>query len=392
MGLFGMLGNAYNKLNEMAKEYDENRKNELSVRSTESLERLYLRTETSHNDQMLILDILRERYSCLSDAELDYKLNCATTRPLSECPPIGLIKDMIVERKVMGKYSGCYSREAEEWERNYRRNNARLLRERTNKLKKTANTSANSSPSTPVLNSPEDITDELIEAIADNKLDSLTINYEFTRPVPDPSPEDSEYDVIRQEWVNKQYEDEQYRTNPFWKANRIRKLIRIEFEIILGEKVHSLAATFKNMSSLEYVNLKNTSRVTNMSGMFWGAKSFNQPIGNWDTSNVTDMSDMFSDAESFNQPIGSNWDTSNVTDMSEMFYKAESFNQPIGNWDTSKVTDMGGMFFVAESFNQPIGNWDTSNVTDMSDMFSDAESFNQPIGTANRQLGYFQGC
>ena len=115
MGLFGMLGNAYNKLNEMAKEYDENRKNELSVRSTESLERLYLRTETSHNDQMLILDILRERYSCLSDAELDYKLNCATTRPLSECPPIGLIKDMIVERKLFQSLSILQKTGAAHW-------------------------------------------------------------------------------------------------------------------------------------------------------------------------------------------------------------------------------------------------------------------------------------
>ena len=33
----------------------------------------------------------------------------------------------------------------------------------------------------PVLNSPDDITDELIQQIIDNNLDSLTINYEFTR-------------------------------------------------------------------------------------------------------------------------------------------------------------------------------------------------------------------
>ena len=131
MGLFSMLGKAYNKLNDMAKEYDENRKKELSNGSTRSLELMYMRTETSHNDQVLLLDILRERYSSLSDYELDAKLSSAETLPLSQCPPVGLIKDMIVERNVMGRYRGSFSRQAEEWERNYRANNPDLLAKRT---------------------------------------------------------------------------------------------------------------------------------------------------------------------------------------------------------------------------------------------------------------------
>ncbi len=51
-----------------------------------------------------------------------------------------------------------------------------------------------------------------------------------------------------------------------------------------------------------------------MSGMFNGAKSFNQPIGKWNIANVTRMDAMFQEAVSFNQPI-SNWNTSKVTDM-----------------------------------------------------------------------------
>ncbi|WP_434325701.1 BspA family leucine-rich repeat surface protein [Mycoplasma leachii] len=56
------------------------------------------------------------------------------------------------------------------------------------------------------------------------------------------------------------------------------------------------------------------------------------------------------------------WDTSNVTDMSFMFYGAENFNQDISTWDTSNVTYMYGMFAYAENFNKDISDWDVSNV------------------------------
>ena len=216
----------------------------------------------------------------------------------------------------------------------------------------------------PVLNSPSDITHELINKILANDLESLTINYEFTR-----CPEkDEEYD----DWKN-----ERNRINPFLRANNIQPIKRIEFEIKLTDKSSSLACAFDRFYKLEFVNLKDTSKVTDMSSMFASTEAFNQPIGSWDTSNVTDMKGMFYKAKSFNQPIG-NWDTSKVTNMQRMFLGASSFNQPIGNWDTSRVTDMELMFSGAESFNQPIGNWDTSNVTDMTLMFSGAKSYSYP--------------
>ena len=39
-----------------------------------------------------------------------------------------------------------------------------------------------------------------------------------------------------------------------------------------------------------------------------------------------------------------NWDVSNVTNMSSLFYGARSFNQPLNNWNVSKVEDMAWMF------------------------------------------------
>ena len=166
----------------------------------------------------------------------------------------------------------------------------------------------------PVLNSPSDITHELINKILANNLESLIINYEFTR-----CPEKDE------EYVD--WKKERNRINPFWRANNIQPIKRIEFEIKLTDKSSSLACAFYEFEKLEFVNLKDTSMVTDMSSMFAFTKAFNQPIGNWDTSMVTDMSRMFNEAKSFNQPIG-NWDTSRVTNMRLMFWKAESYRYP----------------------------------------------------------------
>jgi surface protein len=115
-------------------------------------------------------------------------------------------------------------------------------------------------------------------------------------------------------------------------------------------------------------------------GMFNGASSFNQYIGDWKVSNETEMSNLFGnrrgvrtpyDASPFNQYIG-DWDVSNVTDMSFMFFGASSFNQYIGDWDVSKVRDMSWMFRGANAFDQYIGDWDISKVTEMSEMFDGA--------------------
>ena len=134
----------------------------------------------------------------------------------------------------------------------------------------------------PVLNSSADITHELINKILANTLESLTINYEFTRCVG----KDGKYDY--DDWKN-----ELNRINPFWRANNIQPIKRIEFEIKLTDKSSSLACAFYDFKKLEFVNLKDTSKVTNMNRMFMGADSFNQPIGSWDTSKVTNMKSLY---------------------------------------------------------------------------------------------------
>ena len=70
---------------------------------------------------------------------------------------------------------------------------------------------------------------------------------------------------------------------------------------------------------------------------------------------------MFSGARSFNQPLN-NWDVSNVRDMREMFKGAISFNQSLNKWNVSKGVNMDELFKGATSFNQPLNKWNVSNV------------------------------
>ena len=110
-------------------------------------------------------------------------------------------------------------------------------------------------PLNPVLNSYADITDELINKILANNLESLTINYTFTMC----PGKNEEYN----DWKN-----ERNRINPFWRANNIQPIKRIEFEIKLTDKSSSLACAFYKFNNLEFVNLQDTSRVTNMKSLY----------------------------------------------------------------------------------------------------------------------------
>jgi len=120
------------------------------------------------------------------------------------------------------------------------------------------------------------------------------------------------------------------------------------------------------------------SKVTDMSRMFYNAKSLNQNISHWDVSNVTDMSDLFHGASSFNQDL-SNWDVSNVTKMTRMFARTSAFNQDLNSWNTANVEEMDFMFWDADAFSGNISDWNTTNVNNMWGMFQNANSFDIDI-------------
>ena len=146
---------------------------------------------------------------------------------------------------------------------------------------------------------------------------------------------------------------------------------------------------FKNLDRIINIEFLNTSKVTNMSSMFYNtgynSTVFTLDLGNnFDTSNVTNMYRMFYNtgysSTLFNLNLGNNFDTSKVTNMSSMFYctgyKSTVFTLNLGNkFDTSKVTSMNEMF-LSTGYSSPVftlnlgSKFDTSNVTSMSTMFS----------------------
>jgi len=134
-------------------------------------------------------------------------------------------------------------------------------------------------------------------------------------------------------------------------------------------------AYFAELSNINWLKLDqfskwNTSQVTDMSGMFYGAHSFNGNLSNWDVSKVTDMSGMFGSDHFFDSDL-SKWDVSNVISMGAvggvgMFDSCSSFNSDLSKWDVSKVIDMSNMFNFATKFTGDLSKWNVSKVSDMS--------------------------
>lgn len=79
-------------------------------------------------------------------------------------------------------------------------------------------------------------------------------------------------------------------------------------------------------------------------------------IKNWDTSKITNMSGLFIinrksliAVDDFNEDI-SGWNVANVTDMTAMFYGAKSFNCDISRWNVANVKKRDLMFDGAISY------------------------------------------
>ena len=160
----------------------------------------------------------------------------------------------------------------------------------------------------------------------------------------------------------------------------LKNLIQINFNNNFNtSKVIDMSKMFYNCSSLTSLDLSsfNTSKVTNMSQVFYNCSSLiSLNLSSFNTSNVTNMYWMFRSCESLTSLNLSSFNTSKVTNMSKMFYNCSSLTSlDLGSFNTLKVTDMSGMFYDCKSLTSlDLSSFNTSNVTDMSYMFYDCKS------------------
>ena len=161
------------------------------------------------------------------------------------------------------------------------------------------------------------------------------------------------------------------------------------------------------LSNIDALSGWNTSKVENMSGMFYRWSFANSlsnvnALLNWDTSKVKDMSSMFAGNNELTDIEGlKKWNTSNVTDMSNMFGDGDGVGcafinlSAISNWNVKNVTNMTGIFCNCIKLEDvsAILNW---NITEIAQsMFVSCSNLKTiTIPSAITKIGYsaFTGC
>ena len=132
------------------------------------------------------------------------------------------------------------------------------------------------------------------------------------------------------------------------------------------------------------LNCIDTSKITDMSELFYNKEDINIDVSKWNVSNVEDMNRMFYNCGDFNCDL-SNWDVSKVKNMSYMFYRCENFDCDLSKWDVSNVEKIDHMFCECRIFiGKGLDNWNISKkVVDMSNMFDGCRKFNCDLNKWN---------
>lgn len=142
----------------------------------------------------------------------------------------------------------------------------------------------------------------------------------------------------------------------------------------------------------------NTSKVKNMSNMFYNAQIPSVSLSGLDCSEVTDMEAMFMNA-SISQIDLAGLRTSKLTNMESMFEGCQiKDNLDLSGFNTEKVTSMSSLFKNCTATDICLTSFKTSNVTDMSSMFSGCSKLTSldltKFNTENVQNNYsmFKDC
>ena len=160
-------------------------------------------------------------------------------------------------------------------------------------------------------------------------------------------------------------------------------------------------SSFVNVTTINGLNLLDTSKVTNMSHMFAYCPVLTSlDLSNFDTTNVTDMSHMFARSDALTGLYVSSFNTANVTDMTSMFYGCSALTSlDLSDWNTSNVVTMNGMFSGCSALTGlDLSDWNTSNVVTMGNTFAGCSALTSldlsGWNTSNVEgmLSMFKGC
>lgn len=129
-------------------------------------------------------------------------------------------------------------------------------------------------------------------------------------------------------------------------------------------------ASFQSLEGIEGIEHLNTSETTSMEGMFYGCVvKNNMNLSAHNTSKVKNMSNMFYNAQIPSVSL-SGLDCSEVTDMEAMFMNASISQIDLTGLRTSKLTSMGSMFEGCQiKDNLDLSGFNTEKVTSMSSLF-----------------------
>ena len=175
--------------------------------------------------------------------------------------------------------------------------------------------------------------------------------------------------------------------------------LKIAFNELANDSFSNLAK-LKDINDLKYFD---TSKVKNMSGMFYGNKNLSdiKALAYFDTSNVEVMRRLFSTCTNLVDitPLYA-FDTSNVIDISFIFdYAAIVDISPLEYFDVSKLESMDSAFYGTKITSvDSIKYWNASKLEDMT--FAFANTFIEDVdglsewdtSMVNDMAGSFTGC
>ena len=168
-------------------------------------------------------------------------------------------------------------------------------------------------------------------------------------------------------------------THPAWSGTRDTPESKVttavfdaSFKNYLPQSTKFWFLNLKKLEEIEGLTNLNTSKVTTMSGMFFGCSNLTSlDLSNFNAENVKNMSFMFFGCQNLTSLNLSNFNTENVQNMSLMFHNCQNLTSlDLSNFKTEKVQDMNAMFEYCHNLTSlNLSNFKTENVQNMSSMF-----------------------